>query len=169
MLPSPIAMQSQRASQREPLGFVPETSPARPLILVVEDDDEMRSLVELALRDQGYEVCGESTASAAFERVRHGEEGLATRVDLVLTDVCLDSASGIELVAALQGMPTRASFLLMTSFVSNEQRDVARVLGVEILDKPFDFDTLRDFVRALLAGCASQAPPARWLRLGRHP
>jgi DNA-binding response OmpR family regulator len=162
-------MQAHRSSQLESGIVELETSTERPLILVVEDDDEMRSLVELALRDEGYLVCGESTANAAFERVQHGEQGLAPRVDLVLSDVCLDSASGIELVAALQGMPTRASFLLMTSFASNEQRDVARVLGVEILDKPFELDALRGFVRSILAECASLAPATRTPRLGRHP
>jgi CheY-like chemotaxis protein len=124
--------------------------PQPPLVMVVEDDLDMRELVSEALLVEGYAVCSEARASEAFARVLEGEEGIAPRVDVVVTDLRLDHASGMELLTALQGIPAKPPVVLMTGFISREQRDMARLFGVEVLDKPFALDALRDAVKKLL-------------------
>lgn len=128
----------------------------RPLILVVEDDADLRELVVMQLRAQGYEIAEACTASDAFWRVCDGVHGVAPRVDLVLSDVRLLTSSGLELVYALRGITAPTALMLMTAFPSVELRAITEGMGIPILAKPFSMNDLQASVAEVL-GRTSQA------------
>ena len=68
-------------------------------LLVVEDDPEVRSLLEIILRDDGHQVCGAADGASALELVRLGK----IRPDLIVTDYHLSQRmDGVELVNKLR-------------------------------------------------------------------
>jgi two-component system NtrC family response regulator len=130
------------------------------LILVVEDDADLRELVVLHLRTEGYDVAEAATASEAFWRVCDGINGVARRVDLVLTDVRLLTSSGLELVHALRGITAPTALMLMTAFPSVELNALTEGMGIPVLAKPFSMNELRAGVAATLGREAQAKEPS---------
>ncbi|MGH2930764.1 MAG: response regulator, partial [Solirubrobacteraceae bacterium] len=79
-----------------------ERAGARRTVLVVEDEPQVRGLVERLVTSAGYMVLCAATGTEALELVRHGER----TIDLLLTDMILPDLSGAELArAALECHP----------------------------------------------------------------
>jgi two-component system cell cycle sensor histidine kinase/response regulator CckA len=121
-------------------------------ILVVDDEPAIGSAVIRLLKRGKTEF--ESNARRALERVVAGE-----RFDLVICDVRMPEMNGPELLTALRGRaPDQArAFVFMTGALDERSEiDLGR-LGVPVLQKPFNRDSLHDFVSAQLHRL-SQAP-----------
>jgi DNA-binding NtrC family response regulator len=104
-------------------------------ILVVEDEDKLRRVIELHLAASGYEVDKAPTAEEALR--------LADRADLILTDLRLPGMDGIELLSILQRQDSRVPVVVMTAFGSVEKAVEAMKAGaVDFLMKPFSLDHL---------------------------
>ncbi|HEY9070094.1 MAG TPA: PAS domain S-box protein [Candidatus Ozemobacteraceae bacterium] len=119
-------------------------------ILVVEDDEMVRSMIRLILQRQGYKVHTASNGPECLELVGR----LADRIDLLLTDVIMPGMNGRELYDQLSKRisPLRAMFI--SGYDSNV---IARhgILDAELhfLQKPFTPDQLCAKVReAIEAG-----------------
>lgn len=117
-----------------------------PLVLLAEDDDEMRYLMVRALRRDGYDILaaadGASLTSAVDAARRHGREP-----DLIVSDVRMPGMSGLELVAWLRTHARGVRTVLISAFADDETLLSARRLGVlHVLSKPFDLDDLRTVV-----------------------
>ena len=119
----------------------------RPVVLVADDDPDIRSLVTVRLEKSGYEVVaagdGEQALAAALERAP----------DLALLDVMMPKLDGYEVTERLrQEEATRhLPVILLTARV--QETDIAR--GVEAgaddyVKKPFSTSELRDRVQAVL-------------------
>jgi DNA-binding response OmpR family regulator len=122
-------------------------SERRPLVLVADDDPDIRSLVALRLEKSGYEVVS----------ARDGEQALATALervpDLALLDVMMPKLDGYEVTERLreQDETRHLPVILLTARV--QESDIAR--GVEAgaddyVTKPFSTSELRDRVQAVL-------------------
>ena len=81
-------------------------------ILVVEDDDETRELLRMALERRGY------TVFTAEDGVRGFEEAVKQRPDLIVTDVSMPAADGAHLVRRVRDTPEVAEtpILITTGF-----------------------------------------------------
>lgn len=120
-------------------------------VLLVEDDDGLRMLVTRLLREAGYRVTGCRNAIEFWHLLPAGG------VDLVLLDVMLPGASGLDLLRAL-----RARSTVPVIMVSARNEEADRVLGLELgaddyVAKPFGRPELLARVRAVLRR-ASMAP-----------
>ena len=116
----------------------------RPAILVVEDDDDCRSVLVDLLEMSGYSVisCGEAHRAVQLAR----EHALA----LVLVDFMMPDADGGWLVRSLRaegGDLAEVPVVLTTG--SSSGREIAHSLGVRSLEKPFDVNRLLELVHAL--------------------
>lgn len=113
-------------------------------ILVVEDDREIAALVELHLRDSGYEV-----------RLAHdGRSGLARALGdgyaLIILDLMLPELEGLELCRRLRAQADYTPILMLTA----KSSELDRVVGLEVgaddyLTKPFSIRELLARVKAL--------------------
>jgi DNA-binding response OmpR family regulator len=122
-------------------------------ILLVEDDDGMRVLVTRALRETGFRVTGCRSGAEMWSLLPD------VAVDLVLLDVMLPGASGLDLLRAL-----RARSTVPVIMVSARAEEADRVLGLELgaddyVAKPFGRPELLARVRAVLRR-ASLVPSA---------
>jgi DNA-binding response OmpR family regulator len=100
-------------------------------ILVVEDDDSMRSLIELHLSNAGYSVVGAEDALVAGRRV------LRQPPDLMVVDVDLPFMSGLEFVATLQADSTVPCFPVVFITAHEGFAPRAEALGADFIKKPF--------------------------------
>jgi DNA-binding response OmpR family regulator len=130
-------------------------------ILLAEDGDEMRGVLALRLRQQGYEVT-ECCNGAELLAELGDYLGNATakpdkrRFDLIISDIRMPGIFGLSVV---EGGAQYANFpptILITAFGDEETHTKAREVGVAaVIDKPFDMNDLLGKVRETLAGTSS--------------
>jgi DNA-binding NtrC family response regulator len=109
-------------------------------ILVVEDEEKLRRVIELQLASAGFEIDKAGTA----------EEGLkiVDRADLVLTDLRLPGMDGLEFLAKIRQQNTVVPVIIMTAFGSIETAVEAMKSGAtDFLLKPFSLDHLMTVVQ----------------------
>ena len=117
------------------------------VILVVEDDDDLRSYVSEVLRGLGYHVLSCANAKAAVPVL----EQPATRIDLLLTDVVMPGMNGRELGKHAQKVRPALRVLYMTGYSRNAVVHHGRLdEGVALLQKPITQTLLAARVRDLL-------------------
>ena len=117
-----------------------------PRILIVEDKDSLRAVLEEMLKAEGLEVVGVENGSLAVDRLRRGD-----RFDLVLTDWKLPGANGLAVLDAAIEADSTLPVLVMTAFGSIETAVEAMKHGAEdFITKPVDPDLLRLMVRRCL-------------------
>jgi two-component system, OmpR family, alkaline phosphatase synthesis response regulator PhoP len=130
---------------------------AREAILVVDDERDIRELLDYNLRKEGYEVTCVSTGEDALASVR------ARRPDLIVLDLMLPGVDGLEVCRRLQAdAGTRAIPIVMLT-AKGEEADV--VTGLELgaadyVTKPFSPRVLLARVRAVLRREAVALPDA---------
>lgn len=107
--------------------------PTRQVVLLVEDDDTLRSLTRMMLEDGGFDVIDCATARYALQVLTNHPTG----VDLLMTDVNLPGMSGADLVQAAREL--RAE--LPTVYVTGWDRVRLHAWGVPahalVLVKPY--------------------------------
>jgi PAS domain S-box-containing protein len=114
-------------------------------VLVVEDDERVRRVVQLMLERDGYRVVVASDPEEATACMESEE------VDLVLTDVVMPGSSGRELVERLRARRGDLRVLFMSGYSDEAvQRKGAITLGSAFIEKPFSHDGLMEKVREAL-------------------
>jgi len=114
-------------------------------ILLVEDDPEISNLVELHLKDQGWQTEAVADGTVGLERALTGE------FDVVVLDLMLPGTDGLEICKRLRQENSLLPVLMLTS----RSEEVDRVLGLELgaddyLTKPFSIRELIARIKALL-------------------
>jgi DNA-binding NtrC family response regulator len=110
-----------------------------PRILIVEDKDSLRTMLEEMLKAEGLQILALGNGAQAVERLRGGE-----RVDLVLTDLRLPGADGMAILDAAIALDPTLPVIVMTAFGSIETAVLAMKHGAEdFITKPVDPDLLR--------------------------
>jgi two-component system response regulator PilR (NtrC family) len=124
-----------------------------PVILLVEDDEDMREMLSAVLRRDGYRVVEAVDGDEAIDWLGIGIlEGQPERLPaLIVSDICLPWVSGFEILEGARLSPWRLPVILITGFGDAQTHERAHQLGaVCVLDKPFAMDTLREAVRKAL-------------------
>ena len=120
----------------------------RELVLLVEDDELVRSLVGQALVGHGYEVAAASGGAEALELFHASAEPPA----LVVTDIVMPGINGAELARALRERRPGLPVLFTSGYAKQliDERDLHD--GTAFLPKPFSIADVSAAVRSLLAG-----------------
>ena len=129
-------------------------------ILLIEDDTEMRRLLERALMQEGYHVVAVEDGDQALDWLGLClfDGSLENVPALIVSDVRLPHFSGLELLEGLLGAATEIPVILITGFPSEETYAEAFELGAaRVLAKPFDLDALRLAVCTVLDARSPQA------------
>jgi two-component system phosphate regulon response regulator PhoB len=117
------------------------------LVLLAEDDEDVRALAELVLRREGFEVTAVADGQAALDAADERTPAVA------VLDVSMPRMDGLEAARRLRERPETRSIpiMLLTARVTESDRDRGRDAGVDAqLDKPFSPAVLAERVRALL-------------------
>lgn len=115
------------------------------LIYVIEDDEDIRFILEYILLEASYQVELFATASA-FEKVidiRHP--------DLIILDVMLPDGNGIEICRRLKKKPEYFNIpILIMSAHAAERAVLEEACADDFISKPFDLDQFIKHVQKLL-------------------
>jgi DNA-binding response OmpR family regulator len=115
-------------------------------ILVVDDAGAFRKALRRVLEGEGYDVSEAEDADAALHHLHH------KTVDVVLTDVQMPGASGLELARLVQDLFPRIRVMVMSSLENAHFRQLPRELGIDAaLSKPMKPEVLVGAVRAVLS------------------
>jgi len=116
-------------------------------ILLVEDDDAVRTVAERALARYGYEVI---TAPGGTEAVRLADEHRAT-IRLLLTDIMMPGMNGVEVAASVAAILPDIQVFYMSGYADQDLvRQGLLKPGTHFLQKPFTPRELADRVAAIL-------------------
>jgi CheY-like chemotaxis protein len=123
----------------------------KPRILVVDDDEFIRTCVVEVLSDEGYEVVDAPHGAAALARVDE------TPPDLILLDMRMPVLDGWGFSRAYRERPgPHAPIVVMTAAQDAAQR-AAQVNSDAYISKPFQLDELLDCVARLVHRSGSKA------------
>jgi len=115
-------------------------------ILLVEDDDRVRSFTETALRDLGYKVTTASRGQLALDLIRSG-----LHVDLLFTDIIMPEMTGRKLADAVAAFRPDLPVLYATGYTSNAVvHNGILDPGTNFLQKPYMLTQLAQKVRSVL-------------------
>ena len=115
-------------------------------ILIIEDDEEMRSLLEDVLGEEGFKT----------ESVSNGSEGLRKVTqepfDLILTDIRMPGLTGLDILPAIKRLQPEASVIVITAFGNEEvhRRSVEKG-AAGYLEKPIHMDKLKTLVHEMVS------------------
>ncbi|MDA3959714.1 MAG: response regulator [Planctomycetota bacterium] len=112
-------------------------------VLVVEDEIDARELLVLGLQDLGYECQGAADGHQMLAAMRDSW-------DVLVLDIVLPGADGIELLNAVRTAGLSCSVVIMSSFASKERAIAALNSGADyLLEKPFDVAQLHAVLQNL--------------------
>jgi len=115
-------------------------------LLIIDDETNVRTMMQLALRHVGYQVETATNGIEGLEKYGNGEN-----FDLVIVDQRMPQMTGIEVQKAIFSRNPKAKFILATAFGTIDLALEAIQAGAQdFLRKPFTAETLRAAVRTTL-------------------
>jgi hypothetical protein len=108
-------------------------------ILVVDDEEGVRTVLQRLLSRMGYDVEAVGDATTALAMLA----GTPTRFDLVLSDILMPEMTGLELATELIEAKVPVAIVLMTGFADGATvREATETFKLPVLRKPFEVDQL---------------------------
>lgn len=133
-----------------------ETGSRRPRILLAEDDQQIRTMIESALQDEGYETVVCLDGLDLLDRVDSFFFPVSERsetFDLIIADLHLPVVSGMEILEGMQhieGFPPM--ILISRPGMDQTGRDAQKLGAVSMFESPFEQDALLSEVHQLCDG-----------------
>jgi two-component system response regulator PilR (NtrC family) len=110
-------------------------------ILVIDDEADLRELLDISIRRMGHDVVLAGSLAEARDRLAQG------RYSLVLTDMRLGDGLGIEIVRQLSAAPERIPVAVITAYGSADNAVEALKAGAfDYIAKPVSLEQLRSLV-----------------------
>jgi len=129
-------------------------------VLVVDDEPDIRELLEITLVRMGLGVQSVGSLAEAKERLK------SERYDLCLTDMRLGDGEGLELVRHIAALGNDTPVAVITAYGSAENAVAALKAGAfDYVSKPVGLEQLRALVRSALSLADRAEPPAKGQRL----
>ena len=116
-------------------------------VLIADDIQQNRELLEAYLADEGYEILMASDGQQTMQLVDKHQP------DLILLDIMMPRMSGYEVCAQIKGDPARRGILVLMVTALNEAGDIEKAVNAgcdDFLTKPVNRLELRTRVRSLL-------------------
>ena len=123
-------------------------------VLIVDDEEDVREFVRVALEDDGYDFVTADNGEKAVKKAK------SEKPDVIVMDVQMPVMDGFKAFAELRAdEATRSIPIIMLTAVAErtgikfDAKDMGEYLGSEpeaYIDKPIDPDKLRDTVKAVL-------------------
>lgn len=115
-------------------------------ILLIDDNDQIRTLLRRVLEEAGYFVMDAANGHEGIQQFRE------TPVDLVITDLLMPDSDGLEVTMTLRRESPHVKIIALTGGVGNlNLLEVAKLLGAHrTMKKPFEMTDLLETVQQVL-------------------
>lgn len=126
-----------------------------PKILIVDDQDGVRSLLQLVFLKEGFQVDIAVNGCEALQKVK------SWFPDVVLMDVKMPVMDGLEALPQILAVAPSTAVIMMTAYMEPDYLKKLWLLGAsDFINKPFDLEELKTKVRQVLN---------KWPPNGRKP
>jgi CheY-like chemotaxis protein len=137
----------------------PQPTPARPRILLAEDDCELRSALASLLEHDGYQVHAVASGAALLDYLGTALLGDGPQpADVIVTDVRMPGFNGLSIAEGLRANGWQQPIVVITAFDDATIR--ARVDGLgaaRLFGKPFELQAVEQAIASFLAPPPSAA------------
>jgi len=113
-------------------------------ILVVDDDDAIRMLIEMELAEEGYRVLTASSAKEALDMVESED------LDLVILDIRMPGMDGLEALPRILGLKEGLKVILNTAYSQYKESFMSWAADAYVI-KSADLSELKAKVKELLS------------------
>lgn len=121
--------------------------PQKNRILVVDDEDALRTVLSSELEGEGYKVASAADGSEAIEILK--KEGF----DLILLDIKMPNVDGFEVLKFVKETHPATKVIMLTGFADLKNAIESKKLGAEdFVSKPYDLVDLLTTVERVLSG-----------------
>jgi len=124
-------------------------------ILLVEDEDMVRTVAERALTRQGYTVLTASDGEQGLARLEQAGE-----IDLLISDVVMPVMDGPAMVRAARAARPDLPVLFMSGYAEEQLRKSIDIPNVSFLPKPFSVSQIAEAARDVIGAAREQAARA---------
>jgi DNA-binding NtrC family response regulator len=115
-------------------------------ILIIEDDDEMRSLLKDFVEEEGFEADSVEKGISAFKKL------MTESFDLIITDIRMPGYSGLDILPELKRLQPEIPIVVITAFGSEEVYHKALSRGANAyLEKPIHFHKLKELIYDIIS------------------
>ena len=125
-----------------------------PVILIVDDDRTMRSLLNLAMEEDGYEVAEAENGEQCLSEYTHFQP------DLILLDAVMPDIDGFTCCQKIRSFPQGDRIPILMITVLNDRESVEQAFkagATDYITKPIHWSVLSERVRRLLNGSKASA------------
>jgi len=114
-------------------------------ILIIEDDEEMRSLLNDFFVEEGFET----------DSISNGYDALGILIkkpfDLIMTDIRMPGLTGLDILPRIKKLQPGVPIIVITAFGSEEVHRRAYERGATVyLEKPIHFEKLRELIHQMV-------------------
>ncbi len=152
---------SRHTTNEEPT--LPTTVMRAARVLIADDDESLREMLSEFLKLEGYEVTLVDSAESLLSSVGWAGTSDAPDIrksyDVIVTDVRMPGASGLDLVQTLRRGGHEGPIVVMTAFPDESVQDRASELEAFLIAKPFSLETMCFALRALSLPSWAPIPP----------
>jgi CheY-like chemotaxis protein len=137
----------ESATQEQTQEHAREQAPALPRVLLVEDDQDIRDTLRMALEDEGYVVSVAEDGIEALNLLRRSVESLVVTLDLRMPRLNGDAL--LRHLSKREHLPAQHTYLLITAnreLLSAASLRLLKRMDVPVVSKPFDLNDLLDLV-----------------------
>ncbi len=114
-------------------------------ILIIEDQDDFRQLLQMTLDFQGYDVATAENGAKGFDLAKSME------FDLITSDIEMPVMNGIEFVKKYRAEVSKDTPIIMLSAAESDIKETALAAGAtELIEKPFEPIKLTEAIKRLL-------------------
>ncbi len=119
-------------------------------ILIVDDDQDVRYIIKLALEKEGLHIIEAENGIEAIKVLKEGDNFM--NVPLIITDIRMPEMNGIEYIDYLKRQAPGIQIIVITGYPDPEIAARLKQIGVRgYLVKPFDLPKLIHLVNELIA------------------
>jgi two-component system, cell cycle sensor histidine kinase and response regulator CckA len=130
----------------------PRAGASAEMVLLVDDNPQVRNSVGRLLSDQGYGVIEAANGAEALSLF----ESKGSQVDLLLVDLAMPGMSGREVAKRLRKLRPKLKVLFISGYRGPQLREQAGEVPIELFQKPFDGRALAKKVREVLDASATR-------------
>jgi len=133
-------------------------------LLVVDDEANIRRILEISFEKVGYEVVSAGSSLEALKVLRERE------VDLALSDVTMPGMNGYQLLQEIRKFHPKIPVVMMTAFGTiPDAIQAIRDGATEYITKPFDLDSLKKIVAGVIREKVKSDPTRNSVRIDSGP
>jgi two-component system, response regulator, stage 0 sporulation protein F len=114
-------------------------------VLVIDDEEEVRFLLQKAFTHEGADITAAETGYQGFQFLMN------LHFDLVLMDLHMPGMDGFEVIRAVRQIDPAIPIIVITGYASQENRERVIALGANcFFPKPFDIEEVLNMSRKLI-------------------